>query len=59
MVLIPFTKTHLRDFPGGAVLKNIPCNAGHVNFIPRFGTKISHATEQVSLCTATTEALTL
>ena len=47
------------DFPGGAVLKNLPCNAEHVNFIPRFGSKISHATEQVSLCTATTEALTL
>ena len=59
MVLTPLSKTHLRDFPGGAVLKNLPYNAEHVSFIPRFGTKILHATEQVSLCTVTTEAFTL
>ena len=43
----------IRDFPGGPVVKNPPCNAGHVGLIPGWGTKIPHATEQVSLCLAT------
>ena len=40
--LYPFTifKNHLRDFPGGPVVKNPPCNAGEVGSIPGQGTKI-------------------
>ena len=37
-----------RNFRGGPVIKNPPCNAGYVGSIPRQGTKISHAVEQLS-----------
>ena len=37
------------DFPGGLVVKNLPCNAGKVGSIPGQGTKITHAVEQLSL----------
>ena len=43
-----------RGFPGGAVVKNPPANAGDMGSKPRSG-KIPHATEQLSLCTTTTE----
>ena len=33
------------DFPGGPVVKNLPCNAGDVGSIPGQGTKILHAVE--------------
>ena len=39
------------DFPGGPVVKNLPCNAGDVGSIPGQGTKIPHDTKQLSLCT--------
>ena len=32
-----------RDFPGGPVVKNSPCNAGDMGLIPSWGTKITHA----------------
>ena len=38
-----------RDFPGGPVVKNLPCNAGDVCSLPGQGTKISHAMEQLGL----------
>ena len=38
----------LGDFPGGPVVKNLPCNAGNTNSIPGQGTKISHPGEQLS-----------
>ena len=38
----------LGDFPHGLAVKNLPCNAGGVGAIPGHGTKISHATEQLS-----------
>ena len=44
-----------RDFPGGPVVKNLPCNVGDIVLIPGGGTKIPHALGQLSLCTATTE----
>ena len=44
------------DFPGGAVVKNPPANAGDVGSIPGPGTEIPHAVEQLSLHTTTTEA---
>ena len=43
-----------RDFPGGAVVKNPPANAGH-GYDPWSG-KISHATEQLRPCATTAEA---
>ena len=42
-------KTSLSDFPGGPVVKNLPCNAGDAGSIPGQGTKIPYATEQPSL----------
>ena len=44
----------LQDFPGGAVVKNPPANSGDMGSSPGSG-KIPHATEQLSLCTTTTE----
>ena len=46
---------HLRDFPRGPVVKNLPFNAGDVGSVPGEGTKILRATEQLSLGTATAE----
>ena len=48
-----------RDFPGGPGVKNPPCNAGYVGLTPGWGTKISHATKQLSPHTATTEPVHL
>ena len=42
-----------RDYPGGPVVKNPPCNAGDLGSIRGWGTKIPHATEQLSLHVAT------
>ena len=47
------------DFPGGAVDKNVPADAGAMaqedsELSPRLR-KIPHAGEQLSLCTTTTE----
>ena len=47
------------DFPGGPVVKNLPCNARDVGSTPDEGTKIPHAVEQISLHATTTEAHTL
>ena len=40
---------HLRDFPCSPVVKNLPFNAGDMGSVPGKGTKILHATEQLSL----------
>ena len=40
----------VRDFPGGPVVKNLPCNAGDTGSVPGQGTKIQHAMEQLSPC---------
>ena len=50
-------KRYFRDFPGGPVAKNPPCNAAVTGSIPGQGTKISHAMEQLSLRVATTETV--
>ena len=39
-----------RDFPGGQVVKNLPSNAEDTGSIPGWGTKIPHATGQLSPC---------
>ena len=44
-----------RDIPGGPVVKNPPYNAGDMGSIPGQGTKIPHATGQLSPCATTTE----
>ena len=49
----------MRDFPGGPVVKNLPCNAGDVGSIPGQGTKIPHAAGQRSLRATTTELVRL
>ena len=36
------------DFPGGPVLKSLPCPAGDMGSIPGWGTKIPHGMEQLS-----------
>ena len=46
-------KMRIRDFTGGSVVKNSPSNAGDVGLMPGRGSKIPHAKEQLSLCTAT------
>ena len=40
-----------RDFPGGPVVKNPPCNAGDSGSILGRGTKIPRAAKQLSPCT--------
>ena len=49
----------VRGFPGGPVVKNLPCNAGDTGSIPGWGTKIPHSEEATahrlqleSLCAA-------
>ena len=37
------------DFPGGPVVRNLPCNARDRGLIPGQGTKILHAVEQLNL----------
>ena len=41
----------LRDFPGGTVVKNLPCNAGDMGSIPGWGAKVPHAEGKQSLST--------
>ena len=43
------------NFPGGPVVKNLPYNAGDTSSIPGQGTKIPHATGQLSPRATTTE----
>ena len=45
------------DFPVSPVVKNLPCNAKDMGSTPGQGTKIPHATEQLSLYATTTEPL--
>ena len=42
-------KVHSRDFPGGPLIKNLPCNVGGVGLMSGWGTgKIPHNVEQLS-----------
>ena len=43
----PYLISYDMAFPGGPVVKNLPCNAGDVGSIPGQGTKIPHVTEQL------------
>ena len=53
--LIDLDKTYSGNFPSDPVVKNLPCNAEDVGWIPGRGTKIPQATRQLSPNTATTE----
>ena len=46
-------KTINKDFPSGPVVENLPSDAPDVGSIPSWGTKILHATGQLSLCAST------
>ena len=48
-------KITMRDFPGGPGVKNLPSYAGNVGSVLGRGTKIPHATGQLSLQTAIPE----
>ena len=48
-------KTTKRDFPGGAVVKNPPANAGRGHGFEPWSGKIPQAAEQLSPCATTTE----
>ena len=50
------TTMWIRDFPGGPVVKNLPCNAGDTGLIPGWGNKIPHTAEQLSPHITTTES---
>ena len=50
-----FLKSYLGGFPGGAVVENLPANAG-VHGFESWSGKIPHAAEQLSLWATTTEA---
>ena len=41
-------KKSFREFPGGPMVKNPPSSADGEGLIPGWGTKIPHATEQLS-----------
>ena len=50
------TVNNFRDFPGGPVVRNLPCNAGDAGSIPGRGTNTQHAAGQLSSHTTTTES---
>ena len=54
LIYFVYYKTYTGGFPGGAVVKNPPANAGGHGFEP-CSVKIPHATEQLSPCATTTE----
>ena len=45
------------DFPGGPVVKNPPCNAGHRSLISGQGTSSPCVAEQLSSCKAIRESM--
>ena len=48
--------SNVEDFPGSAVVRNLPSNAGHVGSIPGWETEIPHVLRQLSPCTTTRQA---
>ena len=42
------SKDYAGDFPGGPVVKNLPCNAGDMCSIPSGETEIPHVSEQLN-----------
>ena len=52
---IPLSRLTYWDFPSGPVVKNPPPNSGDAGSISDLGTKIPHATGQLSPHAATTK----
>ena len=52
-------KKTLSGLPWWSMVKNPPSNAGDAGSVPGRGTKIPHATGQLSLCVPTTEVTCL
>ena len=50
-----FFKEEAWGFPGGPVVKSLPCDAGDMASIPGRETEIPHPTEKLSQCTTTTQ----
>ena len=50
------SRRYVEDFPGGPVVKNLPCNAGDAGSVPGWGNKIPCTKELLSPRAATTEA---
>ena len=48
MIFSVSKKVGKQDFPGSPVVRNMLCNAGDPGSIPGQGTKILHATRQLS-----------
>ena len=55
MLLVSLFRTEFRDFPGGPLVKNQPCNAGDAGAIPGRGAKSPHAAGQLSPRATTTQ----
>ena len=55
LIRMHLKKTQTWDFPGDPVVENPSCNSGDPCSIPGQETKIPHASEQLNLCTTTTE----
>ena len=55
VVCLFLIKESLWDFPGGPVVKSLPCNAGDMSSIPGGGTKTPHDKKQLSLQATTSE----
>ena len=56
-VVLDFPLKFLRwDFPGGPVVKNLPCNARGLDWIPDRGTKIPQSVGQLSPRVTTRES---
>ena len=52
----PFSRVKkTEDFPGGPVAKNLPLSSGDLGSVPGWGTKILHASGQLSPHAAATE----
>ena len=50
-------KVGKEDFPGGPVVKYLPCSAGDSSSIPAWETGIPHTSKQLSPCAATAEPM--
>ena len=55
--IVKATEQEARDFPGGPVVENLPCNAEHAGSVSSWGSKIPQASEQLSPCATTREFL--
>ena len=53
---IPDPNNKVQGFPGGPLVKSLPCNAGDTSSIPGPGRSLN-AAEQLSLCPTTTEPM--